>query len=191
MSRIDVLQKLVASLYNSDHPGRADWADWLYDNHVLVVAKEAERLAKKYDANSELAVAASLLHDIADATMKREDPNHATESLAIARRLMAESGFSEAEIALTVDDAIRFHSCHGDERPHSLEGKILATADSFAHLKTDFYIFATNQLGMTVDEIKNWTLKKIERDITTKCFFEDERNVLTPDYTLIKELFSR
>lgn len=190
-SSLDILKGDVAKIYESKMPGRADWADWLYKNHVLIVADYSYKLANKYGADPELSVAAALLHDIADATMKRTDAHHEQASIEMGKDMMVRAGYTENEIKTVIDDAVRYHSCHDGEKPESLEGKILATADSFAHLKTDFYIFAANQLGKSLDELKEWTLKKIERDLHNKCFFEDERNELLPDYKMIKELFSR
>jgi hypothetical protein len=40
-------------------------------------------------------------------------------------------------------------------------------------------------------ELKDWTLKKIDRDLYNKISFDDERKDATADYNLIKELFSR
>jgi|GEM_PF-310048 len=193
MSRLDDLKQKVDDLYKEKQPGRADWADWLYDNHVLFVAAKARDLAAKYGANVELAEVAALLHDIADCKMGRENPSHEEESLKLATQLMRESGYSDKEIELTVEDAIRYHSCYGDERPKSTEGLVLATADSLAHLKTDFYVFATWELGKesTLAEIKQWTLKKIERDLNNKISFDDEREDARADHDMIKELFSR
>ena len=193
MDRSQILEKNVIELYQEENPNRADWADWLLDNHVLIVAANASDLAKRFGANEELARAAALLHDIADTQARRSDKNHAVISLQIARQLMEEAGYIEEEIKLVVDDAIRYHSCHNGEHPNSLEGKILSTADSLAHLKTGFYIFTTWALSkeMTLDEIKTWTLGKIERDLHNKIFFAEIRKEVTPDYQRIKELFSK
>lgn len=193
MSRIAQLEALVAELYEQKHEGRADWADWMYEHHVFVVADYATKLAKKYDANGEYARAAALLHDIADVVIARSDPSHETRSIEIARSLLAQCEYSQGEIALIVDDAIMFHSCHDGNAPSSVEGKVLATADSFAHLKTDFYVYAVSAFAgsKSLADIKQWVLKKIERDLNNKVFFDDEREELLPDYTMIKELFSR
>lgn len=194
MERLQKLETSVADLYRQKDPKRDEWADWLADNHVFVVADFASELAQKYGANGELARAAALLHDIADVRMERKNEHHETESLSIARQLMQDAGYTDDEIELVVDDAIRYHSCHGDERPASMEGKILSTADSMAHLKTDFYIYATWAFGhdhRTLEMVKAWTLKKIERDLNNKMFFDDIRKELVLDYERIKELFSR
>lgn len=193
MNRITLLEGKVEALYRKGNPFRAEWADWLADNHVFVVADNASSLAKKYGANEELARAAALLHDIADVKMLRSDKDHEEISMQMARQLMKEAGYNEEEIKLVVDDAIRYHSCHDGEYPESIEGKILSTADSLAHLKTDFYVFATWSLGqtMTFEAIKSWVLKKIDRDLNNKIFFDDIRKEVMPNYNFIKQLFSR
>lgn len=194
MTRLETLTKKVQTAYEAKQDGRDGWADWLYANHVFVVTDYAHTLAVKYQANDELAQAAAMLHDIADIKMSRTNPDHERESLAIARNYLEGSGFTAEEITLVVDDAIRFHSCHGEERPKSSEGLILATADSLAHLKTDFYIFAVwgmGEEGMSLEAIKKWALTKIERDLHNKIAFEDEREDCQKDYSYIKALFSR
>jgi|SRR5580765_664109 len=193
MTRLEDIRQKVAELYNSNNENRDEYADWLYVNHVLVVASNAKELAKRYQANVELAEVVALLHDIADCKMSRKNPDHEEESLKIARELMTETGYTSDEIKLAVDDAIRFHSCHGEDRPESKEGLVLATADSLAHLKTDFYVFATRELrkGSTLEEFKDWVLEKIDRDLFHKISFDDERENARPDYEMIKNLFSR
>lgn len=162
MKHLQKLEAKVKVLYQQKDPERDGWTDWLADNHVFVVADYATELAQKYGANPELARAGALLHDIADVKMERKNEQHEAESLKIARNLMQEAGYEEDEIKLVVDDAIRYHSCHGDERPGSIEGQILSTADSMAHLKTDFYIYATWAFGYdhrTLEVVKIWALR--------------------------------
>ncbi|HSX15290.1 MAG TPA: HD domain-containing protein [Candidatus Saccharimonadales bacterium] len=153
MTRIQQLEESVRRQYAAKNPNRAEWADWLSENHVLVVANNASQLAKRFGGNEELARAAALLHDVADTVMDRFADEHEEASLEIARKTLRECGFSDADIGLVVDDAIRYHSCHDGRVPQSLEGKILATADSLAHLNTDFYIFATWGMGRRQQEL--------------------------------------
>lgn len=193
MTKIENLEQAVRGLYEMQNPGRGDWADWLYQNHVFLVANEASRLAIKYHANEPVARGAALLHDCADAVMPRFADGHGEKSVQIARELLRQSGYSEDEISLVAEDALPLHGCHGSDRPSTLEGKVLATADAYVHLHSDFYIYATWARGRdgNLNETKQWAREKIERDYHNKVLFEDERNELEPDYLLLKELFSR
>lgn len=193
MTKLNKLEEAVKKLYATKKPERSEWVDWMVDNHVFVVADYATDLANRFGANTDLARAAALLHDIADCNMSRMNPGHEAESLKIARELMIQSGYTEEEVSLVVDDAIRYHSCYGGKSPDSIEGKILATADSKAHLKTGFYIHAAWAFGKTItlQQLKEWVLKKIERDLNDKVFFDEVREELRPDYEIIKNLFSR
>ena len=77
--------------------------------------------------------------------------------------------------------------------PESLEGKILSTADSLAHLKTDFYVYAVYARATedSLTEIKEWALKKLERDFHAKIQFDDVREEVRAEYDMLKTLFSR
>lgn len=138
MRRLEALREKVRTLYESQSPNRDEWSDWLYPNHVLIVAKYARDLAARKGANSELAEAAALLHDLADSTMPRENSDHEDLSLRMGRDMMHECGYDNAEIELVIDDAIKHHSCRGDDRPRSIEGLVLAAADSMSHFKLIF-----------------------------------------------------
>ncbi len=191
MSRIELLKGKIQKLYQAKHAARDEWADWMWDKHVAVVADYAENLAERYGVNADLAVAGALLHDIADAIMGRRNPAHESESGRMARELLQECGFTQDEIRIVVDDAIRFHSCHGDEKPESLEGKVLATADALAHLKTDFYEFGIRTMkerGESREKISQWIAEKAERDFYKKIAFEQVREEARADYGRIKGL---
>lgn len=193
MSNIDTLEKLVHDLYNAKDPQRTEWADWLGEHHVFTVADNATKLARRFGANPELARAAALLHDIADTKMSRFDPAHEEASLMIARDLLRSAHFAAKEIDNIVEDAIRYHSCHDGHVPESLEGKVLATADSLAHLQTDFYVFATWSLGKhkSYEDTKTWVLKKIHRDFHDKILFSEVQQEVRADYDQLETLFKR
>lgn len=193
MTRIQSLEKLVGDLYAAHNPERTDWADWLGENHVFLVADNATELSRRFGANEELARAGALLHDIADTKMSRFTDNHEETSFMMARDLMQQTGYDDAEIRLTVDDAIRFHSCHDGHSPESIEGKVLAAADSQAHLLSDFYVFASHAMGKegkSLEEVKRYILKKIDRDLHDKIFFDEVREECRPAYDRLKALFS-
>ena len=194
MLRIERLRRKVEELYQSKCRTRDEWADWMWERHVTVVADYAEKLVERYGASADLAVAGALLHDIADAVMGRRDPRHEAESERLAREFLKDAGFTEEEIRIVVDDAIRFHSCHGGEKPRSPEGKILATADALAHLKTDFYDYAVQSMkerGELHEKISQWIFEKIERDFHKKIAFDEVREEARTDYERIKNLLQK
>ncbi|MDO8505364.1 MAG: HD domain-containing protein [bacterium] len=173
MTRIERLKGKVDALYSARNPNRADWADWLYRNHIFIVTDNAGKLAERFGAQKDLAMAAAMLHDVADAVMPRESEHHEEESIKLAKCFLVESGFSEDEIKIIVDDAIRFHGCHGVSLPQTVEGKVMSTADALAHLQTEFYDFALRALqkNEAIEQIREWALSKIERDFRKKIFF--------------------
>lgn len=191
MDRIHRLKEKIDVLYLSRNPSREEWADWLHATHIYVASDNAKRIAEQHGANVEYAMAGAMLHDIADAVMSRFDSGHEERSLEIARELLRESDFSSEEVAVIVDDAIRFHGCRNGELPKTLEGMVVATSDALAHLKTDFYPGAFERKiveGETRDEIRMWVLPKLERDFRIKIFFEDIRNEAEPYYKKLKEV---
>jgi HD superfamily phosphodiesterase len=191
MKPIEQLRSAVRELYSAKDPNRADWADWIYENHVLLVADEAVKIAVEFGGNPDLAEAAGLLHDVADAVMKREDSGHEENSLAIARNFMRKAGYALNEIAIVVDDAIVRHGCHGDIRPATLEGKAMASGDAVVHLVSDFYEFAEKEM-LVMDsrrDIARWALPKIDRDFINKIAYDDVRKKVEPDYIRLKNHF--
>ncbi|MBI4086894.1 HD domain-containing protein [Candidatus Kaiserbacteria bacterium] len=193
MGRLEKLREKIGVLYERKDPNRADWADWLYAHHIFVVADNATRLARRFGANPELATAAGMLHDIADAEMKRDNPHHEERSLEIARALLAEVGFTPEEIAVVVDDAIKHHGCHGGKAPTTLEGKVMAAADALAHLTREFYDHAVETFRdqkESVEDIRRWVFSKLERDFNNKLCFEELQKEMRPGYEQLKEFYT-
>jgi putative nucleotidyltransferase with HDIG domain len=192
MQPLDTLRKKVEELYTSGNPNADKWNDWAYKNHVLWVANKTEEIAKKQGARVDLSVAGALLHDIADAVMPRNTPNHETESLKIADRLLHESGFSVQDTTFIVREIIKPHSCK-ELMPTKLEGKVMATADGAAHFLTEFYVlFAWRHYGPGDDYqgYKDWLLQKIEKDFNKKLFFDEVKQEVVPVYETLKRLLS-
>lgn len=81
---------------------------------------------------------------------------------------------------------------HEGKEPENIEAKVLATADAMAHFTTDFYleICWNNYLFEDLNAYKKWVLEKIERDLNSKIFFEEYREIAKPFYQSIKTLFS-
>ena len=182
--KLEKLKKLVEKQYLQKHPNRDDWCDWLYPNHVLWVADKTEEFCELYKANSSVAVAAALIHDIADSVMQREDEGHEEKSLEIGRDLCQKSGYTEDEVKIIIDDIALKHSCRDGIVPESEEGKLMAAADAYSHYVTDFYFHAfRNGSGFgDYDWQLGWARKKIEKDFNNKIFHDEIREELRPYY---------
>lgn len=191
LQKLDILRQKVEELYTSGNPKADAWIDWGYPNHVLVVASLTERIAKAQHANVELAVAGALVHDIADAVMARNSPEHEAESLKLAENLLKESGFDAKDTVFVVNEIIKPHSCK-ELMPTVLEGKVMATADGAAHFLTGFYpLFCWRHYGPKDDyqAFKDWMRNKMEKDFNKKLFFDDIKREVQPRYEALKLLF--
>lgn len=111
--------------YSSDDP--------VHDfDHVLRVYRLAERLASAEGANLEIIRAAALLHDSrgsAPGAAGNSRAEHHLESAEFAGQVLYEKGWT-AETILAVQHCIRTHRFRNqDEKPETLEAKVLFDAD--------------------------------------------------------------
>ncbi len=196
MGRIDVLKQKVDFIYKEASANSDSWIDWGYPNHVLKVVHYAEQLAYRFKGNIEFVVAGALLHDIADAVMPRGGAEHQQKSEVMAKELLTDCEFSDAETAVIINDVIAPHSCR-EGAPEMVEGKILATADAMAHLLTDFYVvFCWRHYGaagndLSYKQYKEWVLKRLEKDFHRKIQFDEVRKETLPSYSALKQVFSQ
>lgn len=182
----------VAQLVQEAYASSKDpFAHWMWDNHLQVVAREAEILSEKHGAKADLAVAGAWLHDFGDAYVHRHSPEHERISKEESTRVLQTADYSAAEIRQVLDDVIAPHSCRGGQLPTTLEGKVMATADAIAHLSTDFYLqFSWLHLpeGKTYAEYIEWVNEKLDRDFNQKIRFEDSRQTIKSRYEALKEV---
>jgi HD superfamily phosphodiesterase len=195
MKPIQILEEKVHALYDAKDPGRDTWADWLAANHVFVVADNASKIVGRFaGADPDVARAAALVHDIADARMTRFEDGHEQTSQKIAHDLMKDAGFSDEEIDRVVNDALPYHGCHDGQAPKTPEGKVLATADAMAHLCTGYYAYTTwvfGKRGETLEHTRAWALKKADRDFNDKIQLDEIKDECRTDYEAIHNLYSR
>lgn len=190
MSDIQKLEQLVRAQYEKKDPNRDRWCDWMYENHILDVVSYSEKLAKRFNVSVDLCRAAALVHDIADSEMSRENPLNEQKSIQIADRLLQEADFIEAERVDIIQDALPFHSCRRIERPKTLVGKILATADALSHLNSEFYSYFYSALKdeRAETESRQSTRDRLKRDFESKIAFDEIREEVRKRY---EELLSQ
>lgn len=181
--------ELVKRTYESSHE---DFAKWMWANHVPIVATKTEELAKRFNANLDISVAGAWLHDFGDAFVHRHSYEHGEVSKIEATKILDASGYSDDEMKQIFGEVILPHSCKDGFLPATPEGKVMATADALAHLTTDFYIqFAWKHLPekKNYQEFIVWVNEKLDRDFTSKIFFDEVKDEVRYRYEALKEVF--
>jgi uncharacterized protein len=98
-------------------------------DHILRVLRLAERLAQAEGADLEIVRAAVLLHDASGAeTGGEKRSEHQHHSAEFAKQILEAEAWPPERIA-AVQHCIRAHRFRGDEKPQSLEAKVLFDAD--------------------------------------------------------------
>ena len=190
MERLKSIEKEVKKFYNEAKD--ASLREWFFEGHVLYVADKGREIAKETEASEEIVVLAALFHDLARTWGVWEDPQMMEETLEKAQQIMRSHDYSDDQFE-EVKLAIVNHGCKGD-LPSTLEGKVLSTADSLAHLMTDFY-FILPFYGWLIEtddygEFKKWVVSKNEKEFHKKIFFEKYKELARPRYDAFKILFS-
>lgn len=189
MPRHQKVAQLVAEAYQNC-PEK--FGQWMWKNHVPIVAEKAEELSAAYSADADKAVAGAWLHDFGDAFVYRFDEKHEELSDTKAREVLTQAGYSIDEITEIIEEIIAPHSCKKDFFPQTPEGKVLATADALAHLSTDFYVqFAWLHIpeGKSYEEFLVWVEEKLDRDFKSKIFFDEVKESIRPRYDALREVF--
>lgn len=186
-------QKVAQLVQQAYEQSTEDFGQWMWKNHVPVVAQKALELSKKYNADPDLAVAGAYLHDFGDAFMYRFADNHEEVSESKAREVLMQSGYFDVEVEKVMNEIIAVHSCRpSDPLPETLEAKVMATADALAHLTTDFYLqFNWKHIpeGKTYREFIEWVTEKLDRDFNRKIFFKEIKDEVRPRYEALVEIF--
>ncbi|KKQ44488.1 MAG: hypothetical protein US63_C0026G0007 [Candidatus Moranbacteria bacterium GW2011_GWC2_37_8] len=152
--------------------------------HLKPVIDIAKKLAVKYEADLEIVWLAAVLHDIGQFD---DIENHDTVGSEKAYKILFERGYSE-EIAAKVRDVILTHRVKS-YLPETLEQKIVATADAMAHFTTAHYVWMAYISKKPFAELMKKFSGKIQRDFQDKIFFEEEREIMRPQYEMLKKWF--
>lgn len=184
------VKQLVAQAYQNT---QQEFAKWIWNQHLPVVAKKAGEFAKQFDADPDLAVAGAWLHDFGDAFINRHHLDFEKINQTKIIEILKKADYSTQQIDTILIQVIGPHSCKNHNLPTLLEGKVLATADAWAHLMTDFYLqmcFLNIPQGKSYLEWMKWAQQKIERDYANKIFFEEVRVEVLERYQLLKKLIN-
>ena len=131
----------------------------MYETHVKYVVEYARILAEKLNADVEVVVIASLLHDIARIDGLNE--NHHIEGAQYAEKLLNSLGYDSEKISL-IKDCILSHRGSTGIPQKTIEAKCLASAVAMAHFRSipDMFYFVYKDLGCDIEEGKEKIRKK-------------------------------
>ncbi|MDD5148045.1 MAG: HD domain-containing protein [Candidatus ainarchaeum sp.] len=132
-----------------------------FDNHVLLVVKEAKWLCGFYpEADKEVVETAALLHDIGQTPIGTQvNENHHLDGKKIAEGFLPSIGFPKEKIPKVLH-CIEAHRTSKGPEPETIEAKIVASADNVSHF-SGFGDMCKN-IG------KENALEKLKRDLKSK-----------------------
>jgi len=140
-------------------------------NHVFEVEKWAHFMLKKYPkAKSKIVLLAVWLHDIGHYPIPT-DKDHAIRGEQRAKVFLKKENLSKDEIKKVLH-CVRSHRCN-DILPISIEAKIIAFADSAAHLTDDLYFDIARKDKENKKPFKVYL--KMERDLRDLSLFPNEK----------------
>jgi len=148
--------------------------------HVPEVEKWAIKILESNKGTDRKIVLLSVwLHDTGH-ILGDENTDHAITSEIEVRRFLNEEAIDSDTID-KVAHCVRAHRCR-DIQPESIEGKILAAADSASHFTDGVYLYFLREFG------KDQAMEKIERDFNEKNSFPEIIKEIEPLYHAWKKL---
>lgn len=162
--------------------------NWFYSRHLLGVEKFAKILLKKLTkADKEVVMLGVWLHDLQ--RIRGLNGNHAKVGAVEAGKVMEKFGYQD-EIIKKVKEAILTHQCCGNNKPKTLEGKILSSADAMAHYINDFHLLVWSTGKRNLEEARKWSLEKLDRDYNKKIQFDFARKMIKKRHDILKTIFT-
>lgn len=151
-------------MYNFNHIG-----SWFFDEHLLGVEQNVKFLLENLpEANKEIVMLGVWLHDLQRIRGIKGD--HQKIGSEEAEKVLNEYSYNNEAIE-KVKKIILCHSCD-DVMPETLEEKILASADVMSHYYNDFYLRIATLGQRSLEEFREWSLEKLDRDYNKKIAFD-------------------
>lgn len=157
-----------------------------FEFHFKPTVEYAEELAEELNADKEVVVISSWLHDIGSIIHGRE--NHHETGAKIAEEKLKEIGYPEEKIE-QVKECIKNHRGSVDNPRETLEEKIVAEADAlsaFDDLPGLFQV-AFQHENRDREEAKKSVKNKLERK-WNKLHFEESKKIIKPKYEATMEI---
>lgn len=157
-----------------------------FEFHFKPMVEYARTLAKKFDADEEVVVLASWLHDIGAIIEGRKD--HHLSGAKIARKKLEEFGYPKEKIDLVIKCVLN-HRGSKENKRESIEEKIVAEADTMSNFDNISGIFKAAFVyeNLNQKEAQESVRNKLERK-WRKLHFKESRKIIKPKYEAAMEL---
>ena len=159
---IEELRTLVKNACK-ERENKFGYSAWTH--HVSSVVNYSKVLAKKMNADEEIAETAALLHDYASILNEDWYPEHHIHGTRLAEEVLREYNYPEDRIE-KVKYCIYTHRASKNIPRETVEAKIVASADGMAHFDNVssllHLVFVNDKMG--IDEGTKVVLDKLERD---------------------------
>ena len=161
-----------------------------FDQHLVVVAECATRLAGTLGADAEVVDLAAYLHDITAVLDPTTMPDHPRLSAEFATRILVDRGYRQDRIA-TVARAIASHSEPLPPGSASSEEVCLSNADAAARILRPaywlYFSFGIRKSGF--DEGRQWLKSLFEKQWS--LLIEPARELVGPQYAVMMDVLTR
>ncbi len=150
--------------------------------HIEAVAKNAEILADKYNADKEVCIIAAWLHDIASITDYNLYKEHHIHGTKIADKILNKFGYDKEKIEL-VKSCILNHRGSIDNKRLTKEEQCVADADAISHFDSvpNLLYLAYKEKNMGIEEGRDFVKNKLKRSYNklsdeSKLFYREKYN---------------
>ena len=170
-----MIEKVREIVKSEAQPG-----DWQY--HQLIVVKYAKLLAKKLDADMELAELGALLHDIG--RIRHGSKDHDITGIPEAEKILEKVGYSQ-EVIDEIKHCVEFHRGNKNIPKKALVAEIVANADAMAHFDVMPRIFHKSVFNLEFPETVRWFKEKVKRNWEKKLTLPEARKMVKEKYKAI------
>jgi len=169
--------------------------DWFFDFHLREVVAASEDLLKKYpEADREVVILASWMHDLGHLVARTLDEVDSVKAdHHLVGEKMAQKMLEPYNLPKEKQDKIaRAILCHRAKEPYlpqTIEEKIVAVADTLSHFESIFYlayfkIYPKDSLVVFVTKQK----EKMARDWRDLALLPEAQEIARPRYEMISQM---
>jgi HD superfamily phosphodiesterase len=136
----------------------------IWTHHITLVAHNAKRLARLFNADPEIVEIAALLHDYASIKDPALYQDHHLHGSLEAEKILQQLGYPPAKIE-AIKHCIASHRGSVPAKRNSAEAECLANADAVTHIEQvpSLLHLVFVQRGLGIDEGTQWVREKLER----------------------------